>query len=148
MLTRSRFTLILSLRLVLLVCRRRARRPARARPRRRRRTGSHDDRRRGLTTAVAPPRPPGKITHVFVINLENENYAHSWGRSRRRSTSTARCVKKGELLTQYFGIGHVSLDNYIAQISGPGAEPADAGRLPELLRLRVDRHRPVPTRAR
>jgi len=59
-----------------------------------------------------------KITHVFVINLENESYADSWGPSSPAKYLNGTLRKKGQLLTQYFAIGHVSLDNYIAQISG------------------------------
>ena len=72
-----------------------------------------------LTTAtVAKPAAAEKITHVFVINLENENYATSWGAKSKAKYLNATLRPKGALLTQYFGIGHVSLDNYIAQISG------------------------------
>ena len=72
-------------------------------------------------------RGPRAIGHVFVINLENENYDTTWG-----STSPARylnetLVPKGKLLTQYYGIGHLSLDNYIAQVSGQSPNPATQG---------------------
>ena len=30
-------------------------------------------------TGTAVPHAAAKISHVFVINLENENYATSWG---------------------------------------------------------------------
>ena len=47
------------------------------------------------------------------------------GRRRRpRATSTQRWCRKGKLLTQYYGIGHVSLDNYIAEISGQSPNPS------------------------
>src|SRR5205823_13431756 len=68
------------------------------------------------TTTVATG--PRSIGHVFVINLENEDYATTWGPSSPAHYLNGTLVKQGKLLTQYFGIGHASLDNYIAQISG------------------------------
>src|SRR5437764_710409 len=74
-----------------------------------------------LTRAEAGPASPAataKISHVFVINLENENYATSWGTKSPAKYLNGTLRKKGQLLSKYFAIGHVSLDNYIAQISG------------------------------
>jgi phosphatidylinositol-3-phosphatase len=74
-----------------------------------------------LTRAQAGPASPAataKISHVFVINLENENYATSWGTKSPAKYLNGTLRKKGQLLSKYYGIGHVSLDNYIAQISG------------------------------
>jgi hypothetical protein len=73
------------------------------------------------TTVASGPR---SIGHVFVINLENENYETTWGAQSPARYLNATLVPKGKLLTQYYGIGHVSLDNYIAEISGqaPNAE--------------------------
>jgi hypothetical protein len=74
----------------------------------------------GVLTAatVATPAAAKKITHIFVINLENEDYAASWGPSSPAKYLNGTLRPQGALLTQYFAIGHVSLDNYIAQISG------------------------------
>ena len=71
-----------------------------------------------VPTGAAAPRAAAKITHVFVINLENENYATSWGATSPAKYLNGTLRKKGQLLTKYYAIGHVSLDNYIAQISG------------------------------
>jgi phosphatidylinositol-3-phosphatase len=71
-----------------------------------------------LTNVTVTPAAAKKITHIFVINLENENYVKSWGASSPAKYLNATLRPKGALLTQYFAIGHVSLDNYIAQISG------------------------------
>jgi hypothetical protein len=71
-----------------------------------------------LTSTVAAPAVSPKITHVFVINLENENYATSWGTKSPAKYLNGTLRKKGQLLSKYYAIGHVSLDNYIAQISG------------------------------
>src|SRR6476646_6974758 len=72
----------------------------------------------GVLTDAAVPHAQKKITHVFVINLENESYQQTWGASSPAKYLNNTLRKKGQLLTQYFAIGHVSLDNYIAQISG------------------------------
>ena len=73
---------------------------------------------RAVLTKAALPAATAKISHVFVINLENESFATSWGPASPAKYLNGTLVKQGALLTQYFGIGHVSLDNYIAQISG------------------------------
>jgi hypothetical protein len=72
-----------------------------------------------LTNAkVALPAAAKKITHIFVINLENENYVKSWGPTSPAKYLNSTLRPQGALLTQYYAIGHVSLDNYIAEISG------------------------------
>jgi phosphatidylinositol-3-phosphatase len=74
------------------------------------------------TTTVATG--PRSIGHVFVINLENEDYASTWGASSPARYLNGTLVKQGKLLTQYYAIGHASLDNYIAQISGQAPNPS------------------------
>jgi hypothetical protein len=64
---------------------------------------------------------------VFVINLENEDYGTTWGASSPARYLNGTLVPKGKLLTQYYGIGHASLDNYIAQISGQSPNPSTQG---------------------
>jgi len=62
-----------------------------------------------------------RVGHVFVIVLENENYRGAFsGTSYLAKTLPA----KGQLLTQYYGIGHHSLDNYVAMISGQAPDQA------------------------
>ena len=74
-------------------------------------------------SAYAGPLPAGHhVGHVFVIVLENRNFHdayvananHYLGRDLQR---------KGTLLTQYYGIGHLSNDNYIAMLSGQAPNP-------------------------
>ncbi len=80
----------------------------------------------GTTSAAAaqPPGvtraalPPGKINHVLVIELENEGYATTFGRRSPATYLNGTLRSKGELLQNYYAIGHASLDNYIAQVSG------------------------------
>lgn len=77
------------------------------------------------TTTVATG--PRSIGHVFVINLENENYDTTWGKSSPARYLNGTLVKQGKLLTEYYGIGHASLDNYIAEISGQAPNPRTQG---------------------
>lgn len=62
--------------------------------------------------------PPGKINHILVIDLENEGFSSTWGPSSPATYLNGTLRKQGELIDNYYGIGHNSLDNYIAQVSG------------------------------
>jgi phosphatidylinositol-3-phosphatase len=64
---------------------------------------------------------------VFVINLENEDYANTWGNASPAKYLNGTLVPLGKLLTNYYAIGHASLDNYIAQISGQAPNPRTQG---------------------
>lgn len=64
----------------------------------------------------APPTMQS-IKHVFVLTMENKNYNDTFGASTQDPDLQAM-AKQGALLTQYYGTGHVSLDNYIAMMSG------------------------------
>jgi hypothetical protein len=75
------------------------------------------------------PRPFGdsdhdrRIKHVFVIVLENEGYDVTFGPNSKAPYLSQTLPTQGVLLTQYYGTGHVSLDNYIAMLSGQAATP-------------------------
>src|SRR5213596_3066568 len=74
------------------------------------------------TAAAAPP----PIKHVFVIVLENHEFADTFGLSGQLLAPyfNRTLVPDGQLLTQYYGVGHSSADNYIAMVSGqPPARP-------------------------
>jgi phospholipase C len=74
----------------------------------------------GSATA-ARPDPSfslSKIKHVWIIELENEGYSASFGSPTADPYLAKTLPAKGALLENYFGIGHDSLDNYIAEISG------------------------------
>ncbi|SDI59374.1 alkaline phosphatase family protein [Paraburkholderia phenazinium] len=59
-----------------------------------------------------------QIRHVFVITLENENYATTFGANTKAPYLAQTLASQGALVQQYYGTGHVSLDNYIAMLSG------------------------------
>lgn len=87
----------------------------------------------GCSPVAAPPRatagggaatlPP--IHHVWVIEMENKSYDDTFAGPQ---TFLGRTLPgQGALLRQYFGIGHVSTDNYIAEISGQAPNPLTQG---------------------
>src|SRR5580704_3056177 len=64
-----------------------------------------------------------RIKHVFVIVLENEGFDVTFGPNSKAPFLSKTLTSQGVLLSQYYGTGHVSLDNYIAMISGQSATP-------------------------
>ena len=74
------------------------------------------------TPARAEDGPP-HFGHVFVIVLENEGYDTTFGPNSKAPYLSKTLVSQGVLLTQYYGTGHASNDNYIAMISGQAGTP-------------------------
>ena len=66
--------------------------------------------------AAARALPP--IRHVFVLVLENMTYSHTFAPQSDAPYLAHTLPAQGALLTQYYAIGHASLDNYVAMISG------------------------------
>jgi len=70
------------------------------------------------SAALAARAAPPPIRHVFVLLLENQSYGVTFG-SRAPAPYLAHTLPaRGALLTQYYAIGHASLGNYIALVSG------------------------------
>ncbi len=69
-------------------------------------------------TVVRAALAPGKIDHVLLIEFENEGYNATFGRGSPATYLNDTLRPKGELLQNYYAVGHDSLDNYIAQVSG------------------------------
>jgi phosphatidylinositol-3-phosphatase len=65
---------------------------------------------------AVPALPP--IRHVFVLVLENMSYSHTFAPNSDAPYLARTLPAQGVLLTQYHAIGHASLDNYVAMISG------------------------------
>jgi hypothetical protein len=78
---------------------------------------------RGATSALSLP----SVKHVFVIVLENKDFDKTFGSASPAPYLSKTLPSQGQLLTQYYGIGHVSLDNYIAMISGQAPNAATQG---------------------
>jgi hypothetical protein len=74
----------------------------------------------GASTANSPAGrgilPPGAIHNVMVIDIENESFSSTFGDPTSYLNQTL--APQGELLQKYYATGHVSLDNYVAQVSG------------------------------
>lgn len=74
----------------------------------------------GLFLLLAIPataqRPP--IQHVFIIVLENKSFTETFGPNSPAPFLSKQLTSQGELLTNYFAIGHNSAPNYLALVSG------------------------------
>jgi hypothetical protein len=70
-------------------------------------------------SAAAPP----PIGHVWVIVLENESASTTFSASSKAPYLAHTLTAAGAYVPNYYGIGHASLDNYVAMISGQGPNP-------------------------
>src|ERR1700722_724241 len=77
----------------------------------------------GAAPLVRAALAPGSINNILVIELENEDATSTFGPGSVAKYLNGTLVPKGELLPNYYATGHVSLDNYIAQISGQAPTP-------------------------
>lgn len=73
--------------------------------------------------ASAAGSPAPRIGHIFVITLENEGYASTFGNPSADPYLASTLPADGALLTQYYGTGHESNDNYVSMISGQAPNP-------------------------
>jgi phospholipase C len=80
----------------------------------------------GLLGACAPRTIP-PVKHIFVVNLENKGFTEAFGPGSPATYLNTVLRPSGQLLDQYYGVAHNSLPNYIAQISGQGANPQTQG---------------------
>ena len=83
--------------------------------------------------AAAPAASPAAglppVRHVFVIVLENKAYSDTFANTSPAPYLSRTLVDQGAFVPNYWGIGHESLDNYIAMVSGQapnGVTQADA----------------------
>ncbi len=73
--------------------------------------------------AAAPAAALPHVGHVFVLVLENQNEATTFGPGSPAPYLAHDLPAMGQMLPNYYGIGHASLGNYIALISGQGPNP-------------------------
>src|SRR3954453_3168494 len=76
--------------------------------------------------AAQEPFTPPHVAHVWLLNIENLSYDRTFGLDQPGTPAPfmARDVpQQGARLTQFYAVGHNSLDNYIAQISGQAPDP-------------------------
>jgi hypothetical protein len=67
--------------------------------------------------------PAGAIKHVWLIILENKSFDETFTGLNANSYLWQTLPSEGVLLTNYYGTGHTSQDNYIALAAGQGPEP-------------------------
>lgn len=72
------------------------------------------------TKKKAAPRLP---SHIAVIVIENHSYDDAYVTNPNPYLKSV-LPAKGTLLTQYYGVGHLSLDNYLAMVSGQEPSPS------------------------
>jgi phosphatidylinositol-3-phosphatase len=79
----------------------------------------------GAAPSAAHTRPfkLPKIRHVFVIMLENEDYASTFGEPAGDPYLAQTLPAEGALLEDYYATGHESNDNYISIVSGQPPNP-------------------------
>lgn len=71
--------------------------------------------------SAAAPLPP--VKHVFVIVLENKGFDETFGVGSGSPYLSLVLPSMGALVPNYYGVAHASLPNYIAMVSGQGANP-------------------------
>src|SRR5664280_290558 len=62
--------------------------------------------------------PVGAVKHVWLIILENKSYDEVFTGLNQNSYLWQTLPQQGALLTNYYGTGHFSMDNYISMVSG------------------------------
>lgn len=67
-----------------------------------------------------------RVRHVFIIVFENKNFEDTFITSKQDPYLRETLLTQGVLLTQYYGTGHASLDNYISLLSGQSPTPDTA----------------------
>ena len=77
----------------------------------------------GAMVTTAEARPAKQGPHVWVIVLENKSYEETFGASSPAVYLNHTLVPAGVLLREYYGTGHLSLDNYISMVSGQAPNP-------------------------
>jgi hypothetical protein len=72
----------------------------------------------GGPQVVRAAAPPGAIRNIVVIDLENESFDSTFGPGSPAVYLNHTLLPQGELIENYYATSHVSLGNYIAQVSG------------------------------
>jgi phosphatidylinositol-3-phosphatase len=72
-----------------------------------------------------------KIGHVWTIILENKSYEATFTGLNQNSYLWKTLPSYGELLRQYYGTGHFSLDNYISLVAGQAPTPDNQADCPQ-----------------
>jgi phosphatidylinositol-3-phosphatase len=87
------------------------------------------------SAANAEQLPP--VRHVFILVLENQSFRVTFGRHSPAPYLANNLTSQGALLTHYYAIGHWSLDNYLALISGQAPNPQTQADCPTVTNFRL-----------
>ncbi|MCZ4493208.1 MAG: phosphoesterase family protein [Conexibacter sp.] len=85
-----------------------------------------------MSFAAAPSlaASPAPVRHVFVIVLENEDAAATFGPQSPAPYLATTLRGQGAFVPGYYGIGHNSLGNYLALVSGQAPNPVTQADCP------------------
>ena len=82
----------------------------------------------GFTTHLSAHEPHEgalpPVRHIFIIVLENKAFRNTFGTGSAAPYLAKQLPARGAILESYYAIGHFSLDNYIAMVSGQAPNPA------------------------
>jgi hypothetical protein len=93
----------------------------------------------GAASSASAALPP--IKHVFVLIDENESASTTFGAGSPAPYLSQTLVSEGAFLPNYYGVGHNSLDNYIAMVSGQAPNPmtsADCANFDDFMAPSID----------
>src|SRR3978361_572034 len=77
---------------------------------------------RGGTTISSAGALAGEGHDVWLIILENKSYDATFTGLNQNSYLWKPLPSQGALLTNYYGTGHSSMDNYLSMVSGQAPE--------------------------
>ena len=89
------------------------------------------------SVAAVEKLPP--VRHVFILMLENQSFQITFGKGSPAPYLATDLTSRGALLTNYYGIGHASLDNYLALISGQAPNPQTQADCPRVVDFQLSR---------
>ncbi|MBO0767096.1 MAG: hypothetical protein J2O48_00285 [Solirubrobacterales bacterium] len=78
---------------------------------------------------------PGAIKHVWVITMENHAFESNFSGLNNNTYLSQTLPKYGALLTNYYGTGHSSLDNYLSGTSGQAPVTDNQGDCPAYTKM-------------
>jgi phosphatidylinositol-3-phosphatase len=91
----------------------------------------------GIPASAAPMPGLPPVRHVFILVLENQSFGTTFGTNSPAPYLANNLTSKGALLTNYYGIGHWSLDNYLALISGQAPNSETQADCPTVTNFRL-----------
>ncbi|HEX3613546.1 MAG TPA: alkaline phosphatase family protein [Sporichthyaceae bacterium] len=84
----------------------------------------------GAAASATGSSDHARIGHVWTILLENKSYEATFSGLNQNDYLWKTLPSYGELLAQYYGTGHYSLDNYISLVGGQAPAPDNQADCP------------------